>query len=79
MDEYRAHILLLIKQKGPAFLLGKDNFPGGKLEEGEDPSRAVIRECSSSMGTASGIRSPLCSRTGSIRIEHAISESTIDV
>lgn len=44
MDESRAHILLLIKQKGPAFLLGKDNFPGGKLEEGEIPSSAAIRE-----------------------------------
>ena len=44
MEESRAHILLLIKQKGPAFLLGKDNFPGGKLEEGEIPSSAVIRE-----------------------------------
>lgn len=28
MEESRAHILLLIKQKGPAFLLGKDNFSG---------------------------------------------------
>ena len=32
------------KQKGPAFLLGKDNFPGRKLEEGEIPSSAAIRE-----------------------------------
>ena len=44
MDESRAHILLLIKQKGPAFLMGKDNFPGGKLEDGETPAYAAIRE-----------------------------------
>lgn len=44
MDESRAHVLLLIKQKGPSFLLGKDNFPGGKLEAGESPASAAIRE-----------------------------------
>ena len=44
MDESCANILLLIKQKGPAFLLRKDNFPGGKLEANESPANAAIRE-----------------------------------
>ena len=34
----------LIKKKGPAFLLDKLNFPGGKIEPGETPEAAASRE-----------------------------------
>lgn len=44
LDEEREHVVLLTKTKGPAFLVGKDNFPGGKMEPGESPAQAAIRE-----------------------------------
>lgn len=34
----------LTKKKGPAFLIDKLNFPGGKLEAGETPEVAASRE-----------------------------------
>ncbi len=44
LDEEREHVVLLTKTKGPVFLVGKDNFPGGKMEPGESPFQAAIRE-----------------------------------
>ena len=44
LDQEREHVVLLTKTKGPAFLVGKDNFPGGKMEPGESPAQAAIRE-----------------------------------
>lgn len=40
-----SHVLVLTKRHGPAFLLGKLNFPGGHIEEGETPEQAASREC----------------------------------
>lgn len=54
LDEEREHVVLLTKTKGPAFLVGKDNFPGGKMEPGESPAQAAIRE----VHEETGIRIP---------------------
>jgi len=40
-----AHVMVLNKLHGPAFLHGKLNFPGGHIEEGETPEQAASREC----------------------------------
>lgn len=40
-----SHVMVLTKRHGPAFLLGKLNFPGGHIEEGETPEEAASREC----------------------------------
>lgn len=37
-------VITLIKNKGPAKLLGKITFPGGKIEDGEDLAVAATRE-----------------------------------
>ncbi len=34
----------ITKKKGPAFLLGRVTFPGGKMEDGESPAQAASRE-----------------------------------
>ena len=38
------HVAVLTKDRGPSFLIGKDNFPGGHLEPGEDDQTAARRE-----------------------------------
>ena len=37
--------VLLTERRPGAHLEGYWEFPGGKVEEGEDPERAVVREC----------------------------------
>lgn len=37
-------ILVIHKTKGPPGVAGKINLPGGKIEKGEYPSQAIIRE-----------------------------------
>lgn len=44
LNEALTHALVLTKLHGPAFLLGKDNFPGGHIEPGETPKQGAIRE-----------------------------------
>ena len=35
LDESKENVLCLIKESGPAFLIGKINVPGGKIEPKE--------------------------------------------
>jgi 8-oxo-dGTP pyrophosphatase MutT (NUDIX family) len=40
-----SHVMVLTKRHGPEFLIGRLNFPGGHIEEGESPEEAASREC----------------------------------
>lgn len=40
----KKEVVNLLKQKGPANLIGKLTFPGGKQEPGESPEEALSRE-----------------------------------
>ena len=46
------HVVLLTKDRGPAFLIGKDNFPGGHIDPGEDAQTAARRENEEETGLA---------------------------
>lgn len=48
----RNHILLVLKDK-PLWMSGLLNLPGGKVEEGEDPTAAAIRELYEEAGLTS--------------------------
>lgn len=41
---WREQILLIFKTKGPEYVVGKYNAIGGKIELGETPKEAMIRE-----------------------------------
>ena len=43
------HVLLIHKQK-PAWQAGKANFPGGKVDAGETPEQALVRELEEELG-----------------------------
>lgn len=43
-DPVRDLVIGLLKKRGPAFLVDKLTFPGGKTEEGETPEQACSRE-----------------------------------
>lgn len=41
---WRDQVLLLHKKKGPAYVVGRLNGVGGKIEEGEETIHAMVRE-----------------------------------
>ena len=45
-----SHVLLLTKLSGPAFLKGKDNYPGGHVEPGETAQEGAARELEEEAG-----------------------------
>lgn len=50
MDPSRTKAVGLMKQKGPAELIGRITFPGGKLEQGESLEAASTREADEETG-----------------------------
>lgn len=42
--------VVLIEKQKPAWQAGKWNFPGGKIEQGEAPVQAMVRECEEEIG-----------------------------
>lgn len=45
IDPRTDRVVVLVKNRGPKDIVGKTNFPGGKIERGETPVQAVRREC----------------------------------
>lgn len=43
-DSSREQVALVLKQTGPACVIGNWNGVGGKIEEGESPLEAMVRE-----------------------------------
>lgn len=54
-DPKLTYTVAITKKKGPAFLLGKVCFPGGKVEDGESALHAAARE----MREETGLHVPL--------------------
>jgi 8-oxo-dGTP pyrophosphatase MutT (NUDIX family) len=54
VDPKIRNTVMLVKKKGPAFLLGKLTFPGGRLELGESPEAAASREMEEETGICVG-------------------------
>ncbi|MEY9888086.1 8-oxo-dGTP diphosphatase [Catenulispora sp. MAP12-49] len=48
----RDQTVLCARRSAPARLAGKWEFPGGKVEPGEDDAEAVVRECREELGVA---------------------------
>ncbi|MEY9929947.1 8-oxo-dGTP diphosphatase [Catenulispora sp. GP43] len=48
----RDQSVLCARRSAPARLAGKWEFPGGKVEPGEDDAEAVVRECREELGVA---------------------------
>ncbi|WP_129337258.1 (deoxy)nucleoside triphosphate pyrophosphohydrolase [Cellulomonas endophytica] len=53
LDEPRT--LLAARRSSPASLAGRWEFPGGKVEPGEDPEEALHRELREELGVAVGL------------------------
>ena len=50
LDPSLQFVVGITKKKGPAYLIGKLTFPGGKLEDGELPLTAAAREMQEETG-----------------------------
>lgn len=51
--------VLLLQRNPPAYEWGKWDFPGGKIEDGEDLKEALVREIREETGLICEVRKPL--------------------
>lgn len=77
-DPLRDIVVGLLKERGPAFLVGKLTFPGGKTEAGETPEQACSRE----MKEEAGITVPVdawqfVARSSVVMVMAAISDQVV--
>lgn len=55
----RAGRLLAARRTGPPELAGRWEFPGGKVEPGENPEQALLRECREELGVEVTVGEPV--------------------
>lgn len=55
----RGNRFLVTKRVNEGHLAGRWEFPGGKLEEGETPQEAVVRECREECAIEISVRAPI--------------------
>ncbi len=54
-DEPMQHVLLIYKRHGPSCVVGRWNGIGGKIETGESPHQAMVREFEEETGVKTDI------------------------
>lgn len=70
VDESLTRALVLTKLRGPSFLIGKDNFPGGHVDEGETPEQGAVRETGEEANVFVGKDAPV------VLIKHTVTDKT---
>lgn len=70
LDEAMERALMLTKLRGPKFLHGKDNFPGGHVDDGETPQEGAVRETGEEANVFIPEDAPI------VLIKHTVTETT---
>jgi len=77
-DPVQNIVIGLLKERGPAFLIGKLTFPGGKLEKGESPEQACSRETKEEAGVSVPVDAwKFVARSGVVMVMAAISDQVV--
>lgn len=77
-DPVRDLVIGLLKKRGPAFLVGKLTFPGGKTEPGETPEEACSRETREEAGISVPVDAwQFVARSGVVIVMAAMSDQVI--
>lgn len=77
-DPVRDLVIGLLKERGPAFLIGKLTFPGGKTEPGETPEQACSRETDEEAGISVPVDAwKFVARSGVVMVMAAVSDQVI--
>ena len=77
-DPVRDLVIGLLKKRGPAFLVDKLTFPGGKTEPGETPEEACSRETKEEAGISVPLDAwKFVARSGVVMVMAAVSDQVI--